>query len=77
MKNHKIIETKPEVLLYRDQDENLNAIVVCQAWLTDEDDSTEALRHEVYQFPNDDAAKRFIADFSSVSAQDFLDRNAL
>lgn len=72
----KIIKTadnRPEVLVYRDRNENSEDFVRVLSFESDTDSSW--VRSEEIEMPNEDAARAFIRDYSVESAAEFQDRH--
>jgi len=71
----KTIELKnplPDVLLFRDTDDDGNQIVTIQCYGYNKD-SDEEIAFELVRFHNADACRRFIRDFSEESATEYAE----
>lgn len=64
----------PNVLLYRDQNQSGENIVVIRVYGHDTDSEDKNDTYECVQFESEDAAKDFIRDFGNQSAIAFCER---
>ena len=74
MENFKIIKTGsayPDVLVYRDIDDEGEQIVCILAYGHQGTEEDESLMKEIIWMPDIDAAKSIISDFSTQSAESF------